>query len=140
MFVLDPAFERTSHAICDLGLCAARLQADARWPWVVLIPRVERAREVEDLSLDRRVLLMAEIVAAGEAVRAVGGATGLLVEKLNVGLLGNITPQLHAHVVGRRAGDAAWPGPVWGVGEPLAYPPGALARALAAAAGALGGS
>ena len=46
---------------------------------------------------------------------------GFAVAKLNVGALGNVTPQLHVHVVGRRPGDAAWPGPVWGVGvaEPL---------------------
>ena len=42
-------------------------------------------------------------------------------EKLNVGKLGNLTPQLHVHVVGRRADDAAWPGPVWGVGVAEAY-------------------
>jgi diadenosine tetraphosphate (Ap4A) HIT family hydrolase len=134
MFVLDPAFERTSHAICDLGLCAARLQDDARWPWIVLVPRLDSAREIEDLALEQRGRLMAEIVRAGDAVRAVGEAAGLTVEKLNVGLLGNVTPQLHAHVVGRRTGDPAWPGPVWGVGDPAPYDADALRRFIAAAA------
>jgi len=72
MFILDPAFERTSHAICDLRLCAARLQDDARWPWIVLVPRQGSAREIEDLGLGQRRQLMAEIVRAGEAARAVG--------------------------------------------------------------------
>jgi diadenosine tetraphosphate (Ap4A) HIT family hydrolase len=76
-------------------------------------------------------------VLAGAAVRAVGVTLGVVVEKLNVGLLGNITPQLHAHVVGRRIGDPAWPGPVWGAGAPEPYAPAALTRALAAAAQAL---
>jgi diadenosine tetraphosphate (Ap4A) HIT family hydrolase len=66
-----------------------------------------------------------------------GQALGRPVEKLNVGLLGNITPQLHAHVVGRRADDAAWPGPVWGVGEAAAYAPETLERVLNAARQAL---
>lgn len=137
MFALDPAFERTSHAVRELRLCTARLQDDARWPWIVLVPRVVQAREIEDLRRDQRVALMAEIVRAGDAVRAVGRSIGFPVEKLNVGLLGNVTPQLHAHVLGRRPGDPAWPGPVWGVGEPAPYSADALTGALKAAADAL---
>jgi diadenosine tetraphosphate (Ap4A) HIT family hydrolase len=139
MFTLDAAFARTSHYVVDLGLCAVRLQDDARWPWIVLVPRVEQAREIEDLSARDRARLIQELVLVGAGVRAVGLASGLAVEKLNVGLLGNVTPQLHAHVVGRRAGDPAWPGPVWGFGAPEPYPPPTLALALAAAADALRG-
>ena len=43
------------------------------------------------------------------------------VEKLNGGNLGNMVPQLHVHVIGRRKGDPAWPGPVWGHSEPLPW-------------------
>jgi diadenosine tetraphosphate (Ap4A) HIT family hydrolase len=139
MFRLDAAFARTSHPIAELGLCAARLQDDARWPWIVLVPRVERAREIEDLALEDRARLMQEIVLTGAGVRAVAAVSGFAVEKLNVGLLGNVTPQLHAHVVGRRADDPAWPGPVWGSGAPEPYRKPALSRALAAAADALRG-
>ncbi len=57
---------------------------------------------------------MEEIVLAGAAVKAVAAAVGRPIDKLNVGQLGNITPQLHVHVIGRRPDDAAWPGPVWG--------------------------
>jgi diadenosine tetraphosphate (Ap4A) HIT family hydrolase len=60
------------------------------------------------------------------------------VEKLNVGQLGNVTPQLHVHVVGRRADDPAWPGPVWGAGGAAAYGAADLALAIGAARGALG--
>jgi diadenosine tetraphosphate (Ap4A) HIT family hydrolase len=139
MFRLDTAFARTSHPIAELRLCAVRLQDDARWPWIVLVPRVERAREIEDLSAGDRARLMQEIVLAGAGVRAIAAVSGHVVEKLNVGLLGNVTRQLHAHVVGRRGGDPAWPGPVWGFGAPEPYPQPALARALAAAADALRG-
>jgi len=139
MFRLDAAFVRTSHPIAELRLCAVRLQDDARWPWLVLAPRLEGAREIEDLAPDDRARLMQEIVLAGAGVRAVGAVLGLAVDKLNVGLLGNVTPQLHAHVVGRRDGDPAWPGPVWGFGAPEPYRQPALARALAAAADALRG-
>ncbi|MBI1197887.1 MAG: HIT domain-containing protein [Phenylobacterium sp.] len=137
MFELDPAFVATSQAVGDLALCHVRLQADARWPWLVLIPRIGGARELEDLSVNDRMALMEEVVRAGEAVRAVGAATGWPVAKLNVGQLGNVTPQLHVHVVGRRPGDAAWPDPVWGVGTAEAYRAEALTAALAAARAAL---
>jgi diadenosine tetraphosphate (Ap4A) HIT family hydrolase len=133
MFTLDPAFGRSSHPVVDLGLCTARLQDDARWPWLVLIPRIDRAREIGDLSPFDRVRLVQEIVMAGEAVRAIGAAVEVPVEKLNIGMLGNITPQLHAHVVGRKPGDENWPGPVWGFGEPTPYTTAALRTALAAA-------
>jgi diadenosine tetraphosphate (Ap4A) HIT family hydrolase len=137
MFELDPAFLASSEALPGLALCEARLQRDARFPWIVLIPRIDRAFELEDLSVEERAMLVAEIVAAGEAVRAVGAALGRPVEKLNVGQLGNITRQLHVHVLGRRADDPCWPGPVWGQGVTEAYAAGTLEVARAAAMRAL---
>jgi diadenosine tetraphosphate (Ap4A) HIT family hydrolase len=137
MFVLSPAFEATSAFLADLPLCQARLQADARFAWIVLIPRVADAREIEDLSADDRARLMDEILQAGRAVRAIGEALGRPVEKLNVGALGNVTPQLHVHVVGRRADDPAWPGPVWGFGAAAAFGEDQRARASAAACAVL---
>ncbi|WP_296597958.1 HIT domain-containing protein [Phenylobacterium sp.] len=133
MFELHPAFPPTSHAVGELALCHARLQADARYAWIVLIPRIAGARELEDLSANDRAALMEEVVRAGAAVRAVGEASGRPVEKLNVGQLGNLTPQLHVHVVGRRADDPAWPGPVWGVGAAEPYADEPLRAALHAA-------
>ncbi|MBW8816528.1 MAG: HIT family protein [Caulobacterales bacterium] len=138
MFQLDPAFPATSQALGDLALCHARLQADARYAWIVLIPRIAAARELEDLSGNDRAALMEEIVRASAAVRAIGQALGRPVQKLNVGQLGNVTPQLHVHVVGRRTDDPAWPGPVWGVGSAEPYADGALAVALQAARITLG--
>jgi diadenosine tetraphosphate (Ap4A) HIT family hydrolase len=76
---------------------------------------------------------MDEIVMAGAAVRAIGGALGLRVDKLNVGALGNVTPQLHVHVIGRRVGDPAWPGPVWGHSPAEPFAPDTLAAAIVAA-------
>ena len=113
MFEIDPAFHATSHALGDLALSHVRLQGDARFPWIVLIPRVLGARELEDLELGERDVLMEEILRSGAAVRAIGEALGRPAAKLNVGQLGNVTPQLHVHVIGRRSDDAAWPAPVW---------------------------
>ncbi len=138
MFQIDPAFLPTSQPVGELALSHVRLQADARFAWIVLIPRVDEARELEDLAEGERDVLMEEILRAGAAARAVGLALGRPVEKLNVGQLGNVTPQLHIHIVGRRADDAAWPGPVWGQGPATAYSPHDLSAALEAARGSLG--
>lgn len=133
VFELDPAFVATSHRIGDLPLCEARLQDDARYPWIVLIPRLPGLTEIEQLSPEDRDLLMEEMVVAGQAVRRLGP-----VDKLNFGALGNVTAQLHVHAVGRTRGDPAWPGPVWGHSPAVAYEPEALEAALYKAREALG--
>ncbi len=137
--MLDPRIAASSAALADLDLCTARLQQDKRFPWIVLIPRCEGARELEDLTSADLALLTQEVLAAGRAVRALGAQVGRPVEKLNVGALGNIVPQLHVHVVGRRSDDPAWPGPVWGAGEAIPYPTAELSAAISAAQKALRG-
>ena len=130
-FQTDPAFSAGSVVAADWPLCQVRLQDDTRFPWVVLIPRVAGAVEFEALTEAQQSTLMAEIVRAGAVVRALGSAAGRPVDKLNVAALGNVTAQLHVHVVGRRRDDGLWPDPVWGRGEAQRYDAAALAQALA---------
>jgi diadenosine tetraphosphate (Ap4A) HIT family hydrolase len=138
VFSLDPAFLTSSEALTTLDLCEVRLQSDARFPWLILVPRVAGVRELDDLAPAARLAFLDEILLASAAVRAMGAARGRPVDKLNIGLLGNITPQLHVHVVGRRVDDPAWPGPVWGYGASLPYPPDAARAVATAALGVLG--
>lgn len=127
----DPAFETGSVAAVEWPLCHVRLQDDARFPWLILIPRVEGAVELADLSAGQRAALMEETVRAGDLVRGLGP-----VEKLNIGAIGNVTAQLHVHVVGRRRDDALWPDPVWGRGPAIPYDPAERARLLGVIAAA----
>lgn len=115
-FALDPRLAADGPALGDLPLCHVRLVNDARFFWIVLVPRRAGLVEIMDLPARDRGVLMEEIAAAGAALKSESGC-----EKLNVAALGNMVSQLHVHLVGRRAGDAAWPGPVFGVGtrEPL---------------------
>ncbi len=131
-FELDPRIEATSHPVTRLAMSELRLQDDGRFPWAVLIPRVAGAVELADLSLAHQHLLLDEIALAGRWVRAVAAPWGLAVDKLNIANLGNVTPQLHWHVVGRREGDPCWPGPVWGQGTPEPLTAGQVAAARAA--------
>ena len=115
-FEVAPAFEAGSVAADEWPLCHVRLQDDARFPWLILIPRADGAVELEDLSVEQRAMLMEETVRAGTLARRLGA-----VEKLNVGAIGNVTAQLHVHVVGRRRDDGLWPDPVWGRGPVVPY-------------------
>ncbi|MEI7932771.1 MAG: HIT domain-containing protein [Alphaproteobacteria bacterium] len=128
-FRLPADIEAASLPLSGLELCEARLMNDARFVWIVLVPRRAGAVEVEDLAPDDRAVLLEECLEAGRRVRAIGAALGRPVDKLNVAALGNVTRTLHVHVIGRRADDAAWPRPVWGVGEAIPWEPAALSLA-----------
>ena len=130
VFKSDPAFDAGSVIVCDWPLCQLRLQDDARFPWLILIPRRAGLREIEDLASAERAALMDEVVRAGEMVRALGQAAGRPVHKLNVAALGNVTAQLHVHVVGRRPDDGLWPDPVWGRGAAVPYGANGLQTAV----------
>lgn len=108
-FLPDPRLAADSAWIADGPLSQLRLMDDARYDWLVLVPRVDDASEWLDLAEAQQVELLREVHAAGALLRA-----NTRCEKLNVGALGNIVRQLHVHVLARNAGDAAWPGPVWG--------------------------
>ncbi len=129
-FRVDPAFDPGSVVVCDWPLCQVRLQEDVRFPWLILIPRRDGLREIDDLSPADRAVLMEEVVRAGEVVRMLGEAAQRPVHKLNVAALGNVTAQLHVHVVGRRHDDGLWPDPVWGRGTAAPYGPQALQAAV----------
>lgn len=120
-FETDPRLIADSTAVAAWPLCDVRLMDDARFPWLVLIPRVPGAGELDDLAPADRPVLMAEMIRAGEIVRGLGDAMDLEVHKVNTAALGNVTAQLHVHIVGRRRDDPLWPDPIWGRGgrEPL---------------------
>ena len=122
-FTLDARLAAESHPLGDLALCQVLLFDDARFPWIVLVPRRPGLVEITDLPRDTRHALLDEISAAMDALR---GATAPY--KLNVAALGNSVRQLHVHVIARFQNDAAWPSPVWGRGERVPYKPDGLAE------------
>jgi diadenosine tetraphosphate (Ap4A) HIT family hydrolase len=124
-FAVDPVIVSLTHLVADWPLCRVFLYDDSRYGWGLLVPRRPGVVEIRDLTPDDQAQLMAEIVRLSDIVRLLPG-----VEKLNVGNLGNMVPQLHVHVVGRHKGDPAWPGPVWGHSDPVRYTPEARAAQL----------
>ncbi|WP_409019619.1 HIT domain-containing protein [Brevundimonas vesicularis] len=114
VFQADPAFEAGSLHVTDWPLCQVRLQDDARFTWLILLPRVAGTTELEDLNPGQRHELMNEMIRAGDLVRRLAQQVGRPLDKLNMAAIGNVTAQLHVHVVGRRRDDGLWPDPVWG--------------------------
>jgi diadenosine tetraphosphate (Ap4A) HIT family hydrolase len=122
--------------VARLPLCRVLLMNDRRFPWLILVPERDAAREIHQLSPADRATLIEEIALGSGVLERL-----FQPDKLNVGALGNVVPQLHVHVVARTVGDPAWPGPVWGSGAAEPYTEDELAevRARLAAALALAG-
>ena len=114
-FAIDRRLLDGSDALLDWPLSHVRLKDDARWHWLLLIPRIDGLRDYGDLDAAQFMRLMCEI---READRVLAGIARP--HKRNVAMIGNVVAQMHIHVVGREEGDAAWPQPVWcaGPGEP----------------------
>ncbi|MFM1892200.1 MAG: hypothetical protein RLZ44_1277 [Pseudomonadota bacterium] len=132
-FELDARLVADSHEVGHLPLCCVLLADDARYPWVILVPRRIGVREIHELApVDRRQLL-AESCRVAECLQRLFAP-----DKLNLGALGNLVPQLHLHHIARFRTDPAWPGPVWGHSRAEPYAPGAAAQRIAALRTALG--
>ncbi|MCJ2071917.1 HIT domain-containing protein [Methylobacterium sp. J-030] len=130
-FTLDPHLAADTVEVGDLALCRVLLMDDARFPWLILVPRLPAITEVTDLPEPDSSALWQEIRIATGVMQALAKP-----DKVNVATLGNVVAQLHVHVVGRFRSDPAWPGPVWGVGTRTPYPLHARAQ-LIERAGAL---
>jgi diadenosine tetraphosphate (Ap4A) HIT family hydrolase len=111
--------------VLDWPLSAVRLMNDRTWPWLILVPRRVGIREIHQLRTLDLALLVGEIAKASRVVSEICRP-----EKVNVGALGNIVPQLHVHVIGRFRDDPAWPGPVWSFRPPVPYREDELDRTL----------
>lgn len=121
-FTLHPQLAADCETVGDTPLCRVLLSKDSRFPWVILVPRHADLTEWHDLDATDRVVLSDEIAHLSRRLKEEFGA-----DKTNVAALGNMVPQLHIHVVMRYRDDAAWPGPIWGVGKPVPYSEDALA-------------
>lgn len=110
-FALHEKLAADCEVLGDMALCRVLLMRDHRFPWTILVPRMGGLRDFHDLPRGQALTLFDDV---GEVSRALAGA--FAAEKINVAALGNQVPQLHVHVIGRYASDAAWPGPVWNAG------------------------
>lgn len=123
-FSLHPKLAEGGFDFGRIRGCRLMLKNNAVFPWFLLVPEVEQG--IEDLhQLD--AAFYAEVM---EAVRLVSIfiSEHFRPEKLNVACIGNQVRQMHIHLVGRSAGDPAWPGTVWAFEGKQSYDNEEIAR------------
>lgn len=131
-FAPDPRIQRDSLALGHLPLCQIRLQKNALFPWLVLLPQRPNVSEIIDLTPADQQQLWQEVASLSHILTSL-----YTPDKLNLAALGNIVPQLHLHLIARFSTDSAWPHPVWGKAhadytpDQLASTAGGLKKAFA---------
>src|SRR5690554_4014766 len=118
IFKLDPQLTADTFMVGDLPLCRMLLMNDARYPWVILVPRRADISEIYQLSMQEQQLLWQESALVAEKLMILTQA-----DKMNLAALGNVVSQLHLHHVARFKTDFAWPKPIWGYGDAQPYNP-----------------
>ncbi len=113
---LDKMLASDTMRVGSLATCDVLLMNDTRWPWLILVPRIEQAIEFHELYSDQRQEVDMEVAFVASVLKDISGC-----EKINLATIGNVVRQLHIHVIARNAGDANWPGPVWGYGTKEPY-------------------
>ena len=132
-FALHEKLAADCESLGDLDLCTVLLMRDDRFPWVILVPRIDGLRDFHDLPREQALVLFDEIDRLSRIL-----VDDFKAEKINVAALGNQVPQLHVHVIGRYARDAAWPGPVWNAGVAEDVDPAVVGRGAEVLRRALG--
>ena len=105
---VSKSFLKDSHLITDLKLCSIRLIDNAKFPWIILIPKRKNITDISELNSKDQMLLMKEIVHCSKLMKKI-----FRTKKLNVEKIGNIVPQLHIHIIARYKKDSSWPLSVW---------------------------
>ncbi|MBQ0719313.1 MAG: HIT domain-containing protein [Gammaproteobacteria bacterium] len=125
MFKLDQRLQKDTVVVGRFELCLLLLHRDGNYPWFILVPQREGAREIHHLSATEQQLLLAESALVAGALETV-----FVPDKLNIAMLGNIVAQLHIHHVARFETDISWPGPIWGAAPAGEYEASLLEQRL----------
>ena len=91
-FQLDPRLAADTFLVGETPLSQVLLMNDARYPWLILVPRLSDVTEPFQLSEADQAQLWQESMRLGEAMKAHFAA-----DKLNIAALGNQVAQLHVH-------------------------------------------
>ncbi|MFZ5652861.1 MAG: HIT domain-containing protein [Pseudomonadota bacterium] len=127
---LHPQLRDDCHRLGRAPSGQILLHRNARVPWLILVPTTD-APDLLLLPRPQREQVLDDCARLDRYLRRRWD-----LDKVNFAAIGNLVPQLHLHLVGRRRGDGCWPLPVWGhLQEVAAYPAAeveAIARDVAA--------
>ncbi|MCR9184268.1 MAG: HIT family protein [Halieaceae bacterium] len=105
---LHPQLQADCHDLGGVASGRLLLSRNASLHWLIVVPDTE-ATDLLDMPGDALALVMQDCQRIGQWLKQVHAYP-----KVNFGALGNLVPQLHLHIVGRRPDDPCWPQPVWG--------------------------
>lgn len=118
MFQLDHRLQQDCLLVTELSLSLVLLMNDSQYPWAILVPKIQGAREILDLSIAQQQQFWVESACLTRAMQK-----HYQPDKMNLAALGNVVEQLHVHHIARFRDDIAWPAPVWGRHPVIPYKP-----------------
>ena len=108
-FQLHPQLSKDTTIIGHFPLCLVLLHRDNVAPWIILVPKRSEMKELHHLPMQEQQQFLIESQAISQALEAI-----FQPDKINLGALGNLVPQLHIHHIARHINDMVWPRPIWG--------------------------
>ena len=109
IFHLHETLTKDTIYLGDFPLSAVLLHKECDFEWIILVPRIAKAREIYQLPEESQRQLYQESNAICQLMDA-----HLSPDKINIATIGNLVHQLHFHHVARYQNDALWPKPIWG--------------------------
>jgi diadenosine tetraphosphate (Ap4A) HIT family hydrolase len=106
-FVIDSRLSSTCYKIAQTNISTILLSRNSLVTWFIIVPKTDKTEWFElglefQMGLNQQTNQLSKIL-----------INDLKVDKINFAALGNVVPQLHLHVIGRRKDDAFWPNVVW---------------------------
>ncbi|GLP96441.1 HIT domain-containing protein [Paraferrimonas sedimenticola] len=105
---IDSRILKESVELETFGPIQIRLHKRADFLWFTLVPLIENATELTDLSVGEQIQLMQAIAKVESFMK-----TQPEHQKLNVAAFGNVVSQLHIHCISRFDSDRLWPAPAF---------------------------
>lgn len=106
-FSLVPGLAKKDY-ITDLKLCKVLMEKKEGFPWIFLVPKVANITQINQLSEKDRLQLNVEIQMASNIMEKLFPC-----DRINVAAIGNMTTQLHVHIICRNKSDVHWPDVCW---------------------------
>ena len=114
---IDERLINTCYKLATTNISNILLSKNSLVTWFIIVPTTNKI-EWHDLDIDLQTKLNAQICNLSKLL-----TNHFKVDKINIAIIGNIVPQMHIHIIGRKKTDPFWPGVVWGRPEFKEYTP-----------------
>ena len=106
--MIDPNLLKTCHKLLDTSISTILLSKNSLVTWFIIVPNTDKI-EWYELDIDLQMQLNKQVNTLSQLLKQ-----DFNVDKINIATIGNVVPQMHIHVIGRKKDDHFWPNVVWG--------------------------